>query len=56
METRTYTLTGDDLRGYLADKYDREFLKRSLATDEKPGTRIELYTPDNRLLEAYVVS
>ena len=56
--TRVYTLEGDELNEWVADadQDGHAFTKRSLSTGESKGTRIEIYGPAGRLLEAFTVS
>jgi hypothetical protein len=57
IQTRTYTLSIEETADWLADADgdDHAFTKRSLTTNERPGTRIEIYSCEGRLLEAFPV-
>lgn len=57
-ETRVYTLSTEGTRDWIAD-VDGDgcaFKRLELSTSEPPGTRIEVYAADHRLLEAFTVS
>lgn len=56
--TRVYTLEGQELAEWIADadQDGNAFTKRSLSSGESKGTRVEIYDPKGRLLEAFTVS
>ena len=56
--TRVYTLDAEETRAWRldVDEDGNAFHKRSLSTNERKGTRIEILSDDGQLLEAFQVS
>lgn len=54
---RVYKFTAEETRDWVTDAEGdgNAFTRKSLSTNEKPGTRIELYATDGHLLEAFTV-